>query len=70
MVRKGTPDDIVARLHTALNKALQDPEVRRQLEATGSEVAAPMSQNEADRKLKEETTKFREMARSIHLDPQ
>ncbi|RWA53418.1 ABC transporter substrate-binding protein [Cupriavidus sp. UYMSc13B] len=70
MVRKGTPDDIVARLHTALNKALQDPEVRRQLQATGSEVAAPMSQEEADRKLHEETTKFRAMARSIHLEPQ
>lgn len=70
MVKRDTPEPIVARLHEALNKVLQDPTVRRQLEATGSEVASPVSQAEADASLLEEAQKFRAMAKAIGLQPQ
>lgn len=70
MVSKATPQDVVARLHKAVTEALQDPDVRRQLAATGSEVPTPQSLEEADRLLKEETTKYRAMAKAIQLQPQ
>ena len=70
MVSKGTPEEIVLRLNKALNEVLQDPEVRKQLSAIGSEVARPQSLEEADKLLKEDTVKFRAMAKSINLQPQ
>jgi tripartite-type tricarboxylate transporter receptor subunit TctC len=70
MVGKSTPEDVVVRLHKAVAEALQDPEVRRQLAATGSEVPQPQSLTEADALLKAETAKYRAMARSIQLQPQ
>ncbi|MFZ4285368.1 tripartite tricarboxylate transporter substrate binding protein [Variovorax sp. HJSM1_2] len=70
MVSKGTPEEIVLRLNKALTEVLQDPEVRKQLSAIGSEVARPQSLDEADKLLKEDSVKFRAMAKSINLQPQ
>lgn len=70
MVSRKTPEDVVARLHKALAQVLRDPEVRRQIAATGSEVPQPQTLDEAERLLREDTAKFRAMARSIQLQPQ
>lgn len=43
---KGTPENVLDKIHTDLNRALQDPAVRGKLEALGSEVV--MSQTRAD----------------------
>jgi len=40
---KGTPDEIVEKLHTDLNHTLNDPEVHRKLVALGSEVVSSPS---------------------------
>jgi hypothetical protein len=57
-------------LNKALTEVLQDPDVRKQLTAIGSEVARPQSLEEADKLLKDETVKFRTKAKSINLQPQ
>lgn len=70
MVKKGTPEDVAVRLHKALAEVMQDAEVRKLLEATGSEVAKTNSLGEASKLLEAETAKFRAMAKSINLQPQ
>ena len=42
-VKRDTPADVVARLHAALNAAMQDTEVKRGLETQNIEVSAPMT---------------------------
>jgi tripartite-type tricarboxylate transporter receptor subunit TctC len=50
---KGTPEDILEKLHTQLNKTLQDPDVNDKLTALGSEVV--MSESREDfRKMVED----------------
>ena len=46
-VKRDTPADVVARLHAALNAAMQDTEVKRGLETQNIEVSAPMTPAEA-----------------------
>lgn len=70
MVSRKTPEDMVVRLNKALAEVLRDPEVRRQIAATGSEAPQPQTQAEAERKLREDTVKFRAMAKNIQLQPQ
>ena len=70
MVKKGTPEDVVERIHKAIEVAMQDPEARKQLAATGSEIAPANSQADADKLLVSETAKFRAIAKSINLQPQ
>lgn len=70
MVSRKTPADVVVRLNKALTEVLNDPEVRRQIAATGSEVPQPQTLAEADRLLKDDTAKFRAMAKSVQLQPQ
>jgi tripartite-type tricarboxylate transporter receptor subunit TctC len=70
MVKKGTPDEIVERIRKAIVVAMQDPEARKQLAATGSEIASTSSQADADNLLVSETAKFRAIAKSINLQPQ
>ena len=70
MVKQGTPEAVVARLHQALVETLQDAQVVSGLEATGAEVAKPSSVADAQRFLQAETGKFRAMAKRIHLQPQ
>jgi tripartite-type tricarboxylate transporter receptor subunit TctC len=40
----GTPKDVVARLNTEFNKALQQPELRKKLSAEGAETAGGTSE--------------------------
>lgn len=69
-VPKATPGDVVARLNHAINEALRDPEFRRQSEAAGSIVAAPLTPTDADRYLDAQTARYTRIAQSIKLEPQ
>ncbi|EFI60539.1 hypothetical protein CTS44_16103 [Comamonas thiooxydans] len=70
MVSRKTPEGMVVRLNKALAEVLRDPEVRRQIAATGSEAPQPQTLAEAERQLKEDTVKFRAMAKGIQLQAQ
>ena len=69
-VKKDTPDDVVQRLHTAIQTVLADPAVRAQLEAQGLMVAAPMTLAEAGRSYEAEATRYRAIAKAIKLEAQ
>lgn len=70
MVPKSTPEDVVVRLHAAIGKSLQDPQVRAQL-ATQTQVAsAPMTLAESAKFFEAETARYRTIARQINLQPQ
>ncbi len=70
MVPKNTPEDIVTRLHAAIGKTLQNPEVRAQLAAQTQVAAAPMSLAESAKFFEAETARYRAIAKQINLQPQ
>jgi tripartite-type tricarboxylate transporter receptor subunit TctC len=70
MVPKGTPEDIVQKLHAAIGKTLQDPTVRSQLAAQTQAAAAPMSLAESAKFVEAETARYRAIAKQINLQPQ
>jgi tripartite-type tricarboxylate transporter receptor subunit TctC len=70
MVPKNTPEPIVARLHAAIGKTLQDPTVRAQLAAQTQAAAAPMSLAESSTFFEAETARYRAIAKQINLLPQ
>jgi tripartite-type tricarboxylate transporter receptor subunit TctC len=70
MVPKGTPEDVVVRLHGAIGKTLQSPEVRAQLAAQTQVASAPMSLAESAKFFEAETARYRAIARQINLQPQ
>lgn len=70
MVPKTTPDEVVQKLHKAIGATLKDPAVRTQL-AAQTQVASPqMSLAESAKFFEAETARYREIAKSIHLQPQ
>jgi tripartite-type tricarboxylate transporter receptor subunit TctC len=69
-VRKETPEPVVARLHQALTDTLNDPAVRKGLEANSLEVAQPLSLAEAANVYRDGTAQFRAIAKSVNLTPQ
>jgi tripartite-type tricarboxylate transporter receptor subunit TctC len=70
MVPKSTPEDVVVRLHAAIGKALQDPTVRAQLAAQTQVPAVPMTLAESAKFFDAETSRYRAIAKQIHLQPQ
>ncbi|HYP84408.1 tripartite tricarboxylate transporter substrate binding protein [Variovorax sp.] len=70
LVPRDTPEPVVQKLHAAIGRALQDPEVRTQLQAQTQSASAPMTLAEADQFLSRETARYRELAASIGLQPQ
>jgi tripartite-type tricarboxylate transporter receptor subunit TctC len=70
MVPKNTPEDVVQRLHKAIGATLKDPSVRSQLAAQTQLAAPPMSLAESAKFFEGETARYREIAKSIHLQPQ
>ncbi|HSV61428.1 MAG TPA: tripartite tricarboxylate transporter substrate binding protein [Variovorax sp.] len=70
MVPKKTPEETVQRLHKAIVATLADPGVRSQLAAQTQTAAAPMSLAEAQKFFESETARYREIAKSINLQPQ
>ena len=64
----GTPPEVIRTLAAALNKALEDPGVRRKLAELGSEMRA-MGTPEFDRFMREEEAKLKKLAASGVLKP-
>jgi tripartite-type tricarboxylate transporter receptor subunit TctC len=70
MVPKNTPEAVVAKLHAAIGKTLQDPAVRAQLAAQTQHPSAPMTLAESARFFETETARYRAIAQQINLQPQ
>lgn len=70
MVPRSTPDEVVNKLHTAIQRTLLDPAVRAQLAAQTQVAAAPMSLAESAKFFDAETARYRAIARQINLTPQ
>lgn len=70
MVPRSTPEAVVARLHAAIGKTLQDPAVRAQLAAQTQLAAAPVTLAEAAQFFDAETARYRAIAKQIQLQPQ
>ncbi|MDM0030574.1 tripartite tricarboxylate transporter substrate binding protein [Variovorax sp. J22P271] len=70
MVPKNTPEDVVQRLHKAIQATLKDPGVRAQLAAQTQLASPPVSLAEAARFYEAETARYRAIAKSINLQPQ
>lgn len=70
MVPSRTPEATVVRIHAAIAKTLQDPEVRAQLAAQTQLPSAPMSLAESAKFFEAETARYRAIAKQINLQPQ
>jgi tripartite-type tricarboxylate transporter receptor subunit TctC len=70
MVPASTPEPVVQRLHAAIGKTLQDPTVRKQLEAQTQVPAAPFTLAESAKFFADETARYRTIAKQINLQPQ
>jgi tripartite-type tricarboxylate transporter receptor subunit TctC len=70
MVPKNTPEDVVQKLHKAIGATLKDPAVRTQLAAQTQVASPPMSLAESTKFFEAETARYRDIAKSIHLQPQ
>jgi tripartite-type tricarboxylate transporter receptor subunit TctC len=64
-VKRDTPEDVVLRLHAALNDAMQDPAVKRGLEFQNILVSEPMGADAAEAMYRAETSRFREIATRV-----
>jgi len=64
------PDAAVAVLHKSAYEALANPEVKKQLEASGSYLLAPMSLAQLNAFYAKETAMYRAIAKSINLEAQ
>jgi len=69
-VSRSVPTDAAQRLNAAVNEALQEPDYRRQVEATGASVGARLGLAEANGYMTEQTARFRRLAQSVKLEPQ
>jgi tripartite-type tricarboxylate transporter receptor subunit TctC len=69
-VHKDTPDAVVQRLNQAFYAALQNPDVRKSLEAAGNNVMSPRSPAELANLFQRETARYRAIAKSINLQAQ
>ena len=70
MVPRSTPEDVVIRLHAAIGKTLQNPEVRTQLAAQTQVASAPMTLAESAKFFEADTARYRAIAKQINLQPQ
>ena len=70
MVPKNTPEPVVQRLHSAIVKTLKDPAVQSQLALQTQVPSPPMSLAEAATFFEGETARYRNLAKSIKLEPQ
>ncbi|WP_370869676.1 tripartite tricarboxylate transporter substrate binding protein [Variovorax boronicumulans] len=69
-VRKNTPEDVVQKLHQAVGAALKETSVREQL-AAQTQLASPQTTLAESAKFYEaETARYRDIAKSIRLEPQ
>ena len=66
---RGTPREVVVRLHAEINKALQNPEVKSKLLEAGAEVSA-ISSEEFAAFAKAESAKFLRIIKDANLKPE
>ena len=69
-VPRAVPADAAERLNAAVNDALQDPDYRRQVEASGASVGARLGLSGADSYLADQTARYRRLAQAVKLEPQ
>jgi tripartite-type tricarboxylate transporter receptor subunit TctC len=70
MVRRGTPQAIVARLHAGLAAAMADAQLRESLTATGSQVHKVLSLSESAEFLQSEARRYTGLAQQAGIKPQ
>lgn len=68
-VKKGTPDNIIQALHTALDKALLDPAAKKAANTLQVVLAQPQTKSQADQLYQESTTQYRAVFQSIGFKP-
>jgi tripartite-type tricarboxylate transporter receptor subunit TctC len=69
-VKKDTPEPVVQTLHKALTEVLNDPSVRTGLETNSLLVSKPLPLAELNKVYTDGTKQFRDIAKSINLQPQ
>lgn len=69
-VPKATPDAAVERINTAMTAVLQNADVRKGLEGTGSTIRPSLSLGELDKLYTAEVERYRQIAKGINLTPQ
>ena len=69
-VHKNTPEPVITALNKAFYAAAENPENRKALEATGNVVLKPRTPAELTRIYNAEIERYRQIARSINLQPQ
>lgn len=69
-VPKNTPEPVVARINQAMNETVKNPDVRKALEGTGSQVPKAMSVAELDKLYVSEVERYKAIFKSINLQPQ
>ncbi len=69
-VPKKTPDAIIERINQAATEALKSPDVRKQIEDTGSIIPAPMTLKQRDEFYASENEAYRKIVESLNLQPQ
>ena len=67
---KGVQDGIATKLNTAIVDVLKNPALRKEIESSGMRAADPMDLQALDKLYAAETSRYREIARSINLQPQ
>lgn len=70
VVPKNTPDATVERLNGALNDALRQESLRKELAASGAMAAAPMSVADAQKFYTAEIARYRAIGKAINLQPE
>ncbi|WP_158215144.1 Bug family tripartite tricarboxylate transporter substrate binding protein [Candidimonas nitroreducens] len=63
---KGTPDNVLEKLHSAAVQAMKDPEVAKRMKALGAS-PTPSSSEDAQKFVASELKKFKDIAAAIHL---
>lgn len=69
-VRKNTPEDVVQKLHQAIGTTLKEAGVREQLAAQTQLASPPTTLAEGAKFYEAETARYRDIAKSIRLEPQ
>lgn len=70
LVPKATPDAAVERINKAVNEALQNAEIRKAYEATGSQVGKPATPAELHKLYAAEIARYQGIARAVNVQPQ
>ncbi|MDX3905237.1 MAG: tripartite tricarboxylate transporter substrate binding protein [Pigmentiphaga sp.] len=66
----GMPADVTARLNAEITKIASDPDYIKRIEATGSEVAKPMSGDQFAAFVASEVTRWRKVAEAAGVQPE